>query len=263
MSFAPIWAVVLRHMRMWRRDPNFLLGTLYWPLLDIIIWGFLGAWIQQAQITQFHNYEIAALMGILLWQVIGRGCNVMLFGLGEELWSHNVVNLFSLPLRISEWMMGIVVFNAIIMFITTTFCMFMMFVLYHLPMGYVISTFLMFVPPLFFSCLWIGFVGLSIIILLGRRGTELGFVFGWFLAPFSGAYYPIEVLPQWAQTISSYLPMSYVFQGMRAYVMHQQNPTSYLIKGYALSIFYAISTIILFIYCFNRSKQKGLARLAD
>src|SRR6266498_3746127 len=72
ISFTPIWAIVLRHIRLWKRDINFLLGGFYWPVLDIIIWGFLGAWIQQSQTAQFHNYEVAALLGILLWQVIGR-----------------------------------------------------------------------------------------------------------------------------------------------------------------------------------------------
>ena len=100
-------------------------------------------------------------------------------------------------------------------------------------------------------------------VLLGKRGVELGFVAVWFLLPFSGAYYPIEVLPAWGQKVSAFLPMSYVFQSLRAYVMHQQDPTSNLIKGYALSILYATIAILLFVYCFNHAKQKGLARLTD
>ena len=126
-----------------------------------------------------------------------------------------------------------------------------------------ISTFLLFLPPLIFSAIWIGFTCLQIVVTIGKRGVEVGFVFAWFLLPFSGAYYPIEILPAWAQTVSAYLPMSYVFQGMRGYVMHKQDPTAYLLKGCALSIIYAICAVMMFVYCFNRSKQKGLARLAD
>lgn len=40
ISLTSVWAVVLRHARMWRRDPNYILGGFYWPLLDILIWGF-------------------------------------------------------------------------------------------------------------------------------------------------------------------------------------------------------------------------------
>jgi ABC-2 type transport system permease protein len=263
ISFFSIWAITVRHMRVLKRDINFMLGTLYWPLLDILIWGFLGSWIAQSQSAQLHNYEIVALLGILLWQVVGRGCNIMVFTFTEELWAQNVVNLFSLPLRITEWMCGIVLFTAFMMSITSavSFCVISM--LYDVKLWYMFSTFLIFLPPLFFSCIWIGFTCLQIIVTLGKRGMELAFVIGWALAPFSGAFYPIEVLPAWGQAVSYFLPMSYVFQGMRGYVMHQQDPTIYLIKGYALSILYATCAIILFVYWFNRSKQKGLARLAD
>lgn len=263
ISLFTVLAITVRHIRVLQRDSNFMLGALYWPLLDVLIWGFLGSWIEQSNTAQFHNYEAAALLGILLWQVVGRGCNIMIITLCEELWSNNVVNLFSLPLRASEWMCGIVLFTAIMISIMSSVCMLVIYMLYNLSLWYMLSTFLIFLPPLFFSCIWLGFTCLQVIITLGRRGAELGFVFGWFLMPFSGAYYPVEVLPEWGQTIAKFLPMSYVFQGMRGYVMHQQDPTSYLIKGYALSILYAISAIMLFVYCFNRSKQKGLARLAD
>jgi ABC-2 type transport system permease protein len=186
----------------------------------------------------------------------------MLTSLSEELWSNNVVNLFSLPLRTAEWIGGIILFYAIMMAITTITCMLVVFMLYDVSIWYVVSTFFIFLPPLFFSGIWMGFTCLQIVVTLGKRGIELGSVVGWFLLPFSGVYYPVEVLPHWGQMISAYLPMSYVFQGMRGYVMHQQDPTPYLIKGYALGILYALGAVLLFVYCFNRSKQKGLARLA-
>ncbi len=261
IRFAPMWAIVVRHARTWRRDPNFLLSGFYWPILDILIWGFLGSWIQQT--AHFKNYEVVALLGVLLWQVVGRGCNIMVVTLCEELWSYNMINLFSLPLRISEWMCGAVLFYGIMISITSLGCILLIPLLYDVSMWYLLSTFCMFMPPLFLCGIWIGFNCLQIVVILGKRGTELGFVLAWFLMPFSGAYYPIEVLPHWAQKVSAWIPMSYVFQGMRGYVMHQQNPTSYLMKGYALSTVYALCAIILFAYSFNRTKQKGLARLTD
>jgi len=263
ISLASIWGVVLRHARMWKRDPNPILFGLFWPLLDVVIWGFLGAWIQQSQVTQFQNYELTALLGILLWQVIGRGCNIIGLTLADELWSNNILNMFSLPLRMAEWIVGVLVFDVIIMALTTIVCMSIIVMLYNVSMWDLFSTYLIFVPPLFFSSIWIGFTCLQTIVTLGKRGIEIGFIIGWVLLPFSGAYYPIEVLPAWGQMISAWLPMSYVFQGMRGYLMHQQDPTLYLIKGYAISIVYAICAVVLFVYCFNRSKQKGLARLAD
>lgn len=263
VSFESIWAIVLRHMRMWRRDFNYILGGFYWPILDILIWGFLGSWIQQYHSVQFQNYQEVALLGILLWQIVGRGCTVLITTLCEELWSNNIVNLFSLPLALSEWIIGSILFYAIIMGIVSVFCLAVIFALYKISFWLTVSTFLIFLPPLFLCGIWLGFVCLQIIIMLGRRSVELGFVVGWTLLPFSGAYYPIEILPKWGQMMSAFIPMSYLFQGMRGYVMRQQDPTIYLIKGYLLSILYTIVAIMLFIYFFNRSKQKGLARLVN
>ena len=263
ISFSSIWAVVLRHLRLFKNDPNFMLGGFYWPVLDILVWGYLGAWIQQSSATELPNFEAAAMLGILLWQVVGRGCNFMALTLAEELWSNNIVNLFSLPLRIIEWIIGAILFYLIMIFTTIAFCLFIIFLLYDISILYLISTFLIFFPPLVISAIWLGFTCLQIVVTLGKRSTELGFVIIWFFLPFSGAYYPIEVLPSWGIMLSKFLPISYVFQGMRGYVMHQQDPTNYLIKGYALSILYATCSVLLFVYCFNRSKQKGLARLMD
>lgn len=263
ISFTSMWAIVLRHGRVWKRDLNVIIAGFYWPMLDILIWGFLGTWIAQSETAQLHNYEAVALLGVLLWQVVGRGCNIMATAFVEELWSNNVVNLFSLPLRTIEWIGGTILFYVIMMCITVLFCMGVIPILYDVSLGYILSTFLIFAPPLFFSGIWIGFTCLQIIVTLGKRGVELGNLVGWFLLPFCGAYYPVEVLPAWGQKLSTFLPMSYVFTGMRGYVMQGQDPTSYLLKGYALSILYATGAVILFVYCFNRSKQKGLSRLAD
>lgn len=198
-----------------------------------------------------------------MWQIIGRGCNIIAISLCEELWSRNLVNLFSLPLKTFEWIVGIILFNAIMMFILFLFCTGIIYFFYDVSVWYIVSTFFMFMLPLFFSNIGIGFTCLQIIITLGRRGAEFGFITGWVFMPFSGAFYPTEVLPAWAQMLSKFLPMSYVFQGMRKYLMYQQDPTPYLIKGYALSILYAICSLILFVYYFNRSRQRGLVRLSD
>lgn len=264
ISFGPIWALVLRHFYVYKRDANLLLSIFYWPFLDILIWGYLGSWIQsQSQSAEFHNYEVVALMGILLWQIIGRGCNIIGVTLMEELWSNNIVNLFSLPLKVSQWIAGVLLYYIFMVLVTSLVCMSGIFIFYTVNVVALMSTFFLFMLPLIFSGIAIGFIGLSIVILLGKRGTELAFVIGWFLLPFSGAYYPVEVLPQWAQMVSKVLPMSYIFYGMRQYLMYQKNPLPFIVQGSLIGLIYMICAVTFFIYCFNKSKEKGLARLAD
>src|SRR5262249_11684401 len=151
----------------------------------------------------------------------------------------NVVNLFSLPLRLTEWILGTILYYAFAITVTVGCNMLLVFMLYDVPLWKTISTFLMFAPPLFLCGIWLGFTCLQIMITIGKRGIELGFLVVWSLLPFCGAYYPVDVLPEWGKFISIFIPMSYVFTGMRAYLMHQQDPTAYLIKGTILSALYA------------------------
>src|SRR5689334_9951208 len=102
ISISSMWAIAIRHIRLYRRDLNLFLASFYWPVLDILIWGFLGSWVAQSNVGEFQNYETVALLGILLWQVVGRGCTIIGFAFAEELWSNNLVNLFCLPLALTE-----------------------------------------------------------------------------------------------------------------------------------------------------------------
>jgi ABC-2 type transport system permease protein len=261
MAFQPIWGLVLRHARLWKHDYNLILMALYWPLLDVLIWGFLGSWIQRTQ--NIPNYTLVALLGILLLQASCRAPITIVVGLCEELWSNNLVNLFSLPIRLYEWIIGIIIFTAFVTTFVACCSVSLIWLIYHLSLVKLMTAFLLFAPPLFISGIWLGFVGLQVIVTFGRRATEIGFIVGWFFMPFSGAFYPIEALPAWARAISSFLPMSYVLEGMRNYILTDANPVPYLIKGYALALLYATLSVALFVYAFNRSKIKGLRRLSD
>lgn len=261
-SFSALFAITLRHLRLLWRDTNMALATFYWPLLDVLIWGFLGSYMQNMQVG-VANYQVIALLGILLWQTTSRGAIVIAMSFVEELWSYNLLNLISLPLSLFEWMGGIVLYNIFTTCLTFTYCTGLIYLLYGLSPLMLLSKFILFAPSLFISGLAIGFLCLAIIAYCGKRAQELCFVFSWFFSPFSTAFYPREVLPLWAQHISDILPMSHVFTGMRVAMIHNGDPTAYLIKGYLMSVAYLLAAILIFICAFNKSKNRGLARLSD
>lgn len=262
MNLQSIWAVVLRHVRLWLRDYNLIMVTLYWPLLDVLIWGFLGSWMQKMQ-TSGQNFEIVFLLGILLWQVVSRTAVWISASLVEEVQSYNVVNLFTMPLRLTEWMIGVTLFSLILSLSTAFYCIILMKLFYTVSLVQLISNFFIFAVPLFISGIWLGFMGLQVLVNFGKRGYELMYIFAWAAAPFSSAFYPREVLPEWAKVISYCLPMSYVFEAMRSYLLRGQNPGYSILFATGLAFLYAAVAILVFVYLFNKSKQKGLARLSD
>ncbi len=262
MEFQHVWAVVNRHFRLLYYDSNRLISTFYWPLLSVLVWGFLGFWVQK-EMDHLPGVAGIFLLGVVLWDIVVRIGIRMGSALMEEFWSYNTVNLFSSPLTLREWIAGIILFSFMVVMVSASYCIGIIWLLYPVSVADIIYSFLVFSPPLFIAGIWLGFVTLSLVIYFGKGAQELIFVVGWFFAPFSTAFYPLEALPWWAQKISYCLPMSYVFEGMRGYWLHQQSPLPFLLKAYALAIVYASSMAMVFVYIFGKSRQKGLARLND
>lgn len=252
---------MLRYFYIWRSDYNTMLASLYWPLLDIIIWGFVGSWIQQS--NNFFNYQFVALLGVLLWQVVGRGSNILIALISEELWSNNIINLFALPLKLIEYICAITFYYIGMILFTTIFCMLFIPLLYNISFISLIYHFVIFLFPCLLCGIFFGFMGAAIIITLGKRGAELAWIFSWFLLPFSGAYYPVSVLPAWGQKLSLFFPMSYIFEAMRNYIIYQKNPFFDIFYASIFGLIYAFFAIFLFVYCFNRSKKNGLLKLTE
>jgi ABC-2 type transport system permease protein len=217
--------------------------------------------MQDNNAAHIADYRAIALLGILLWQTTVRSASNIFRCLFEELWSRNLVNMFSLPISLGEWIASLILYDAIILVFVIVYCTSLIVFFYNVSIWYIISAVCLFGPPLFFSGIWLGLTCLQLTIYFGKRAEELSWSIPWFFAPFSAAFYPKSVLPAWAQTFSSFLPMSYAFEGMRASLIEHADPTPYIIKAYILSIIYVGGSVLLLYWVFNRTKQKGLSRL--
>lgn len=261
VSLHSIWALTLRYLHLFVHDTNVKISTFYWPFLDIVLWGFLGSWLQSSNVSGFANYQLVTLLCIVLWQVTARSAQFVFRCFLEELWTRNLVNIFSLPISLPEWIASIIIYSGIMTIITALFCIMLMVAFYNISFWYLLSMMLLFAPPLFISGIWLGFICLQSLAYFGKRADEIGWVLSWFFAPFSAAFYPLDILPVWAQHVSACLPMSYAIDGMRKYLILQEDPLPYVIKAYVMSIAYAGIAILIFAWLFQRAKQKGLVRL--
>lgn len=261
MDLQRIYAVILRYTRLIPRDINRLIMVLFWPLLDVIIWGFLGLWISKQNSNP--EYQIIVLTAILLWQIVGRLGVEMGLVLFEEIWSGNLINFFATPLKQSEWVLGAIAFVSMLILLIVGYCSLLIHFLYGTSLITLLTNLAIFGPSLFLSGILLGLCALNIVLALGKKGSEAAFVVAWGMAPFVGAFYPTEVLPAWAQKISACLPMSYVFEGMRSHVQHGTNPTHAIATSLVLNIVYIFGAALLFAYMFKRSKNIGLKHLMD
>jgi ABC-2 type transport system permease protein len=259
MSWDRIWGVYLRYFYVARKGLHQLSDIFYWPFVDIILWGLTSVWVQSH--SQIDNLPLILMTGLIFWQIAWRGSIDMSVSLLQEFWQRNLVNLFSTPLKITEWIAGILLLSLSKLLITITFGSLVVYILYSLNVFSVGWMFLPFAVSLIIFGWTISFIASSAIIYWGHRVEMLAFMVAFLFAPFSAVFYPIEILPEWARTISWCLPTTYIFQGMRSILTSGSCPSCYFWISMALNAIYLSASILLFYWAFGKSREKGLARL--
>lgn len=261
MRFGRIWAIVLRHLFLFTKSLDRLTDMAYWPVMDIALWGFTTKWVGQQGGSGIQNVALVVLTALVFWQVVWRANYEISVNLLEEMWNSNLVNMFSTPLKPLEWVFAVMILGALKMMITLTVGISAVWILYTLNIFTVGWAFLPFVLVLMFSGWFMGFLGSSIIMLGGTKVQTIAWTMGFLFAPFSAVYYPLYILPSWAQNIGHALPMTYVFEGMRKVLLEGVFSWELLLKGVILSVIYLVFAISLFLFCYEKSREKGFSRL--
>lgn len=259
MNFSRIKGVFLRYYYNLIKGPHQLSDLFYWPLVDILLWGLTSIWIQKQ--NNLPNLPLILMTGLIFWQVAWRGSIDISLNLLQEFWHRNLVNLFSTPLKISEWVAGVILLCLCKLAVTIAFGALMIYVLYALNVFSLGWAFLPFAAMLLMFGWTLGFVAASMIIYWGHQVEMLAWMIAFIFAPFSAVFYPIDVLPMWAQKIAWCLPTPYIFEGMRAILHGQPFPIAYLLSSAVLNVLYLSLALCCFIKMFAKSRRKGLARL--
>lgn len=194
LAFYRIQTVILRYAQQLLRDPGRIINVFYWPLFDVIIYGYMGIWTEQESATA-TGLGIALLCGTMLSHIVIRANFDIAFNVIEECWSSNLVNMFASPLQFYEWILWLVSL-AFMMFCGIVLLLWLLAYSFYGFNLFGIGLFLLpIIGNLFIFGLSIGFLSTSLLFYFGVRMQEIIFILGWLFDPFSGAYYPIAVLP--------------------------------------------------------------------
>ena len=99
---------------------------------------------------------------------------------------------------------------------------------------------------------------LGLVLRFGLGAESLAWVAIFAVAPISGIYYPISVLPGWLQPVALALPSSYVFEGMRAVLQEGIVRTDLMIIAAALNVVYLAVGAACFLAFFHAARVRGL-----
>ena len=255
-----IEAVLWRYFYLFRRSLDRLGDAIYWPILDMILWGLTVKWLNDSGAT-VPNIVVIMLTALVFWQITWRAQYEVSINLLEEFWNQNLINMFGSPLRVSEWILGVMAVGALKNILTLIVGALVATLLYSLNIFLVGWYFIPFMVILTLFGWTLGFFISGLIINYGTRIQTVAWTLPYLAAPFSSVFYPLEVLPEWAQFVGRCLPTSYVFEGMRTLVGEGTFDAQAWLKAIPLAIGYFLLSILFFVRMFEKSRVKGLARL--
>ncbi|MCA3276874.1 MAG: ABC transporter permease [Roseomonas sp.] len=252
-----VWGLMYRHLALYRRSWPRVLELMYWPVLQMLVWGFVTAWLAGVQNNTASITAGVLLGGVLLWEVTLRSQMGFAISFLEEIWSRNLGHIFVAPLRPTELVAGLVAMSMLRTAIGVGPAILLAFLLY----GFGIWT-LGPVLVLYFAALmamgWAVALGVTALILRHGAGAEAlawGVLFG--LAPFSAVFYPVSVLPGWLQPISLAIPATHVFEGMRAALLDGRLAWDHLAYAFALDLIWLGLAAWLFMAQFQAARVRG------
>lgn len=252
-----VGGILLRHVYILRGSWPRLLELAYWPLVQMVLWGF---------ITQFfmgHSSWVAEAAGVLvsavlLWDVLFRSNLGVALPFIEEMWSRNLAQLFISPLKPVELITALMLMSLIRTIISVTPAAFLALPLYDVWVFALGPGLIAFFTHLLIMGWSIGLFMAAILLRFGLGAESLIWLGMFLFAPFSGIYYPIETLPDWLQPLAWALPSAHVFEGMRAVLFDGHFRWDFFWQASALNLLYLGLSAGFFLWMVGRAREKGL-----
>ena len=255
-SLQRIYALVLRHIHIWRSSVMRLVDSIYWPAVTMIMWGFLTQFLasQTSYIAQAFGL---LLSGVILWEVLVRGNLSLSIAFLEEMWSRNLGHLFVSPIRSWEMATGIVIaalLRTLLGMVPVSLMAWAFFGYSIYSLGLPLIAFFFILQMFSWS---IGLAMSGMIMRVGQSAESFAWAAVFILLPVSGVYYPVTVLPYWMQVISYGLPPAYIFEGMRAILAEKTVHWHGLAIAFGLSVVYLVVGFQIFLAFFRASRRAG------
>lgn len=257
MKFGRIKALIIRHLYLYKRSFPRLLEFFYWPLLDLVVWGFITKYLAEGG-ESLREPFLFLLGAVILWDVLFRAQQGVTLSFLEEIWARNLMNLFASPLTAGEFLVATLllsIFKVTIVFWIMAFFALSLFSYDTFVLG---SSLFPFLINLIAAGWIIGILTTSIIMRFGQQAEVLAWGLVFLFQPISCVFYPLEILPGWLQYIAWANPAAHVFEGMRIVLMKGIIPVEQLMWAIGLNVLYMAMIIGIFQYTFKICKDRGL-----
>jgi ABC-2 type transport system permease protein len=260
-AFERIYAVLIRHIYILRGSMARLIEIIYWPSVQMILWGFISRFFAAGSpggAPAMGATAFGTLLGaVLLWDMLFRTQLGVTLSYLEEVWARNLGHLFVSPLRPWEWWLAMMLFSILRALVGMIPAALLAIPFYGFSIFDLGLPLLFFFFNIMFMGWWLGFLIMAMLLKAGQGAETLAWALTFFLAPFCAVYYPVSSLPAWLQPISHAMPASHVFEGLRALVQHHEFLPNEMWYAFGLNIIYMIISMTILQFAFNSARKAG------
>ena len=256
MKFNKIFALSLRHIYLIKSSFPRILDLIYWPTIQIFLWGFISKFFTLSS-SYYNNTVGIILSAAILYDFLFRSSisyNMMFL---EEIWSRNFTNLFIAPIKISEIIAALTftaIFRTLIGLVPASLIAIPLFGVSIFKIGIPLMFLLV---TLYVFGVTLGLLVTSGLVRFGPSFENIAWASLFFLAPLGCIYYPIEILPNWLQIISKLLPLVHIFEEMRNILIYDMVNYAQILKAILISFIYFVFGIFVFYWSYNGAKVRG------
>ncbi len=253
-----IWGMMYRHLALYRGSWPRLLELAYWPVLQMLIWGFTASFIAARMGTSRAALAGAALLGgVLLWEVALRSQMGVAISFMEEMWSRNLGHIFISPLRPWELVVALIGMSIIRMLAGVLPAIAVAWLLYAFNLFSLGPVVVLFFANLMIMGWWVALGVVSLILRHGAGAEALAWSVLFGLTPFAAVFYPVSVLPAAMQAVAWVIPASHVFEGMRAALLTGAVRWDQLAVAFVLNLVWTALAGLLFARQFRQARLRG------
>jgi len=256
MGWNKIFALSLRHIFLIKGSFPRILDLIYWPTIQIFLWGFISKFFTLSS-SYYENTVGIILSAAILYDFLFRSSisyNMMFL---EEIWSRNFTNLFIAPIKLSEIIAALTftaIFRTLIGLIPASIIAIPLFGVSIFKIGFPLILLLV---TLYIFGVTLGLLVTAGLIRFGPSFENIAWASLFFLAPLGCIYYPIEILPLWLQMTAKLLPLVHIFEEMRNILIYDIINYYQILKATLISIAYFILGIIVFYCSYEGAKNRG------
>lgn len=254
MNFNRVFAIVIRHYFTAIHQLERFFDVLISPVLMIVLWGFLSKYIQGLNSATLASFLLG---GIILWAIFEKvstdiGVNFMF-----DIWDRNIINVLSTPITFVEYLTGLMIVSFIKIILTLLSMFVISSLFYHFQITLLGFGLALFALNLFIFAVSFGIFNIALVLRFGHSIGPLTWIIPFLVQPFAAVFYPLSILPPFFQKVAYFIPISHVFEGMRAVIKSGQFDGQSFWLAFALNIVYLTASVLFFAFILRSVLRSG------